>query len=354
MKSNPSHIENVTSLLNDDVLENEEDIQALEELNLSFADLMAKTARDLSLLDLAKEKNNQLALDYFYSIIAGNDLIEGDWTVKDYWTERFRYAVYCNQSEMTLESLLEHKPDINSISTYYQHSDGTEKGTTSTPPLIIAVRDNNERLVRFLAANGAYLEISSVQPGSSPALYLALERGYHDIAETLVKCGANVNGIKSGRQYIAYAVMREDLAQVNWLLDHGAIIDFDYEEEKISKTMHIAARTGNFEIFELLAESGAELNISYMGNTLLDIAIKNDHYKIANYLMEKEVEFDPHLQPKWEALVAAQGKSAVEKQARPKNQQKMFKEVNQNKNDKAADTSLTPSKPGVSRRYFIS
>lgn len=297
----PANLKKAFSLVKDNLIKTEKEIEAvLQALNLSLKEVTRDDKSGFSLLNWAQKNNNQIVLDYYYKIASESDKI------KNNVTQRLRWAVLCNQPDVTVISLIKKGADLNS--------------DDAIPPLHIAVNSNNRRLVDLLLNKGANVDVPFAKPRLSTSktpLFLAIQKGYLDVAHVLTTHGANVNSIRSKRTYLSQAALDGNIEVVKWLLEHGAKIDFphpDPTEEAPSNALHIVAAKGHVEIFKLLTEQpGANINVaSYpLDKTPLDFAIEGGHREIVEFLMAKEAKFNERYESKLRKLLAGNSKEAV-------------------------------------------
>jgi len=119
-------------------------------------------------------------------------------------------------------------------------------------------------------------------------LGLACFFGHYDVAEYLVKAGANVNsksnnGLKAAPIQSAAAGGNKKI--VKMLLEHGA--DPNIREQGGYTPLHAAAQSGDEEMIRILLFGGADLNLkSNDGKSALDLAMDAGHDKATLLLGE--------------------------------------------------------------------
>ncbi len=138
---------------------------------------------------------------------------------------------------------------------------GAEINTASyfNDPLIVASKGGSVEVIEFLIERGADPNMG-VALNENSALHEAVSYlgGFLENAETLIKLGADVNGIgEYGRTPIFKAVSKEDcdIECIKLLLEHGA--DVNFLDEDGSSPLIIASREPNVDIIKLLIENGA-------------------------------------------------------------------------------------------------
>lgn len=161
-------------------------------------------------------------------------------------------------------------------------------------PLHMAVYNNNIDAVRALIAFDANPNINN-QKGYSP-LYLAKLCGNDEIAQTLLECesldldAVDTNGYI--QLHVAIIQNRDDIAEM--LIKNGANVDIP--DNNGSTPLHRAAYLGLTKTVELLLDAGADPLIT---NNLHDIpfyvAVKQHHLDVANKLFLNELNREDNL-----------------------------------------------------------
>jgi ankyrin repeat protein len=177
-------------------------------------------------------------------------------------------------------------------------------------PLTEAARLNDDRLVKMLLDAGA--KVDSANPDDETALMLAIKNGNLQMAETLVKAGANVNRIEKfhNQTPLIYAAAGGHIGIVKLLLSKDADVrpralytDWPSQVTSEPRTQYrsvggltalmYAIRGGCYSCVDLLVASGADVNFpTPEGITPLMLALDNEHNEIAMFLMDKGAYLD--------------------------------------------------------------
>lgn len=113
------------------------------------------------------------------------------------------------------------------------------------------------------------------------ALMLAVFRGRRDLADKLIKAGADVN--KTGWTPLHYAAATGNNDLVKLLLEHHAYIDA--ESPNLTTPIMMAARGGHILTVRLLLDEGADFQVKNdQGMTAIDFADRHGHKDIAEGL----------------------------------------------------------------------
>ncbi len=119
-------------------------------------------------------------------------------------------------------------------------------------------------------------------------LGLACFFGYLDVAEYLIKAGANINSPSNNKLKAApiqSAAAGGHRQIVKMLLENGA--DPNIREQAGHTPLHAAAQNGDEELIRILLFGGADINLrSEDGKTPLDLAIAEGHEKATLLLGE--------------------------------------------------------------------
>lgn len=184
------------------------------------------------------------------------------------------------------------------------------------PPLLIAVRLGNNRMIYALVNYGADVNITFGRLYDTP-LHSAAEFGSPQIIEDLIYLGANVNATNQNRQTplhravynrniqvmeklleyvddlnpreindwtpLHHAAQAGRLATIETLINAGADVDSQLTDGWTA--LHLAANAGNVYIAEALLTAGADRNIeNNAGDTPFDIAERRDNEALMNLL----------------------------------------------------------------------
>ena len=137
-----------------------------------------------------------------------------------------------------------------------------------TELLVKAVNDNNVEQARVCIKLGADVNAETKYGGS--ALKLAIEWGRIDIAELLIKSGANMNDA------LVFVVKEGDKDMVNLLISAGA--DVNAKDLWTRPVLLVAINERHKDIAELLIKSGADVNAKDQGGftPLMEMFVDKD------------------------------------------------------------------------------
>ena len=177
-------------------------------------------------------------------------------------------------------------------------------------PLTEATRLNDDVLVKMLLDAGAKVDSANLDDES--ALMLAIKNGNLQMAETLVKAGANVNRIEKfhNQTPLIYAAAGGHAGIVKLLLSKDASVkpralytDWPSQVTSEPRTQYravgglnalmYAIRGGCYSCVEQLVAFGADINFpTPEGITPLMLALDNERNEIAKFLMDKGAYLD--------------------------------------------------------------
>jgi hypothetical protein len=145
--------------------------------------------------------------------------------------------------------------------------------------LIIAVRENNSDLAKFLLENRAN-PYKRNRYGDT-ALMIAALQGLDDIAKLLLNYKVEVN--QSGWNALHYAAFENRRAIVKMLLSAGAKVDAPAPNSQTA--LMLAAKRGQLESVRLLIDAKADLNqVDSVEGSAVAMAIKGNHSEVADLL----------------------------------------------------------------------
>ena len=122
--------------------------------------------------------------------------------------------------------------------------------------LMLAIREPSPQ-VALVLANAPKIDVNLLnKQGESPLMMTAL-KGQFDLAEVLIKKGADVN--KTGWTPLHYAATSANLPIIKLLLENYAYIDA--ESPNGSTPLMMASMYGNAEAVKLLIDEGADLTL---------------------------------------------------------------------------------------------
>ncbi len=144
-----------------------------------------------------------------------------------------------------------------------------------------AVELGDEEMVERLLKGNRELALQAIEHGET-ALHLAARRGHNQIADLLLKYGADVNAKgPEGQTPLFYAIDQYETARL--LISRGAKLN---ERRATGGTfLDMAVSIGRTELVKMLLESGAQVNTGRDGGrSALDEAAANGHDEIVNLL----------------------------------------------------------------------
>ena len=123
---------------------------------------------------------------------------------------------------------------------------------------------------------------------SQTALHLAATSGHLKAVIVLCESGAAINTPDfSGDTPLVGAVDAGHISIVDYLVKHGAEFNQVTDNPLSPTVLHLAVRSGRFEIAKVLLDAGADLNArSSSGYTPLMWAIEGGHPEIVSYLLD--------------------------------------------------------------------
>ncbi|RMZ72366.1 ankyrin repeat [Pyrenophora seminiperda CCB06] len=170
-----------------------------------------------------------------------------------------------------VQALIETGVDINAL----------DAGDST--PLILAVNQNQARIVRLLLEQGAL--VNKPQKNGPSALYLAAKYGYTGIIDILVEHGADVNGCFHTWTPLLIAAKNGPERIVEYLVKHGAKADAaDYQGRT---ALHWASHHCDWKTLQLLVEYGADIHAKdYWSRTPLRCAVESMDLANAKFLLD--------------------------------------------------------------------
>lgn len=159
-------------------------------------------------------------------------------------------------------------------------------------PLTLAIKNNNIDIVNVLLSNNADVNLPDKE-GRSP-LSEAISNQNKDIVNILLNHNADVNLPNiDGLRPLSLAARNNNIELAKLLISHNADLNFVENGEatpKIIALYHgkstpisIALYHGNYEIIELLIDSGANLNINIEGYNKFFLEVLFYHFKRLDY-----------------------------------------------------------------------
>jgi ankyrin repeat protein len=158
-------------------------------------------------------------------------------------------------------------------------------------PLLYAVENGHEAVVKLLLERGAVLKTEDSNYGRTP-LSWAAENGHKAVVKLLLEKGAELETKDfSGRTLLSWAAMRGHEAVVKLLPERGAVLEAKSNNNRTP--LSYAAENGHEAVVKLLLEKGAELETKdSSGWTLLSYAASRGHEAVVKLLLEKGAELE--------------------------------------------------------------
>lgn len=169
-----------------------------------------------------------------------------------------------------------------------KYTDIKKSGSEANKPLLhqyLEVRDADKNIIELLLETGA--DINENWRGYYP-LFLALIRGRCDIAETLIKRGADINIKDAAENSLIHIVMREceDTRAVDFFYKNK--FDFNVKNKYGETPLFLMILNNKTAALKYFIDKGADIKAAVSNNsTPLEAAISRGHETAAIYLVEK-------------------------------------------------------------------
>ena len=180
-----------------------------------------------------------LFINHFNKLIYLYVLIGFGWTHAGSYEDFFK-AVQADDAR-TIQQLLARGFDANTLSPQGQHG------------LLIAIREPSLKVAQTLI-NAPKIDLNLLNTNGESPLMLAALKGELDLAEKMVKKGADVN--KTGWTPLHYAASNGHVAVIKLLLENYAYIDA--ESPNGTTPLMMASLYGSPEAVKLLIDEGAD------------------------------------------------------------------------------------------------
>jgi serine/threonine-protein phosphatase 6 regulatory ankyrin repeat subunit B len=154
--------------------------------------------------------------------------------------------------------------------------------------LVRAIAIGDLENVKSAITDSSDANARSISDGKT-ALMLASQHGQIEIVEYLVRIGAEVQTSNPyGWTALMFASYRGHDDVVRWLLNAGAERTLNARNQDGETALTLSAETGNLRVVVLLAESGADPNVTSDSNlTALMYAAHNGHLGVVKYLIDR-------------------------------------------------------------------
>ncbi|KAF7712366.1 Nucleoside phosphorylase and ankyrin repeat domain-containing protein [Penicillium ucsense] len=260
---------------------------------------------NMPLLFAIADGNVQLSLQ----LIGNGANIEARWgnhhstywrnTRDPYWVDRFLMTPLCLATQLRSDVIVKALLDKGAVI--------EARGLNGLSPLLLAVEDGNEALVRVLLARGAQFMVPKVdtsaegtkknrylttkKPGSfhSPLL-IATEKGHEAVVQLLVSQGADLETTDNrGWTPLHLATHNGHRSLVSLLLTLGA--NLEAETEHGWTPLYIATGRGDQSLVSMLLKRGANIHVT--GSSVMSpflLAIKQGHEGIMRVFLEEDAD----------------------------------------------------------------
>lgn len=164
---------------------------------------------------------------------------------------------------------------------------GVNLNVHHNPAFLRAVRYGKEDMVRYVAAQGAELDkLNRIGTGAYTQAYYGNKKNIpliHELGLDLKEHGSSV---------LREAVSDHDYKTLDYLLDHGADINYNQPDMVYpyqATPLTVAVRFGNLAMVKYLIERGADVTIAEKdGERPYTIAVSEKHTALADYLKSLE------------------------------------------------------------------
>lgn len=210
-----------------------------------------------------------------------NEIDYGDLQLTTYFFESVKKSDF-KKLELILQIMESYKVSIDVENDVYDSA------------LIVAVRDRNIPMIKYLLKKGADINFRNSVTDVSPILQAA-QSGFLEIVQFLIANGANVmevDGDSSAEvEVVIYAIFGGHTHIIEYLLNKG--IDVNSTDKKgVSFLMH-AAYAGNANIFNYLLKKRASIKGKTAENQDISMyAAYGGNLNIIRYLRKKQISFD--------------------------------------------------------------
>ena len=149
-------------------------------------------------------------------------------------------------------------------------------------------------IAEILIKKGADVNVQNPDDGKTPLIYVSMHphmREHHHLIHMLVDAGADVNVIdKNDHTALFLSAMNGHGDCVEALLEHGAFVDHK-QTFNGHTSLHAAAENGHSDVVEALLEHGADVSLvaTDNGRTALELAQRNGRRKIVKMIKKKTI-----------------------------------------------------------------
>jgi ankyrin repeat protein len=188
-------------------------------------------------------------------------------------------ALVNSNKEIALE-LIEADPSVI--------NDCMHENSSKLSPMIVAVKENFDEVIRALIKHGAHLYNDECD---TTPLHIAVAKGLDSIVTTLIEVGASVNRPDAnGELPLCFAALK-NVTIVKILLDNSA--DVNAKNKSAVTALHLAALRGKLDSVEELVNRGANMDaVDETNLTPLLYSIREKHPEVTKFLLEKGASVD--------------------------------------------------------------
>jgi ankyrin repeat protein len=182
------------------------------------------------------------------------------------------------------------------------------KDQSGKPPIFIAAKKGHAGIVKLLVGRSTDIDFQDPRGPYMTALIIAVEKGYHTIAEILIENGANMNaGDIMGRRSLTIAIQKKEEVMIQLLLEKGA--DINAKDLRNRTPLFYAIEQGNQDAMQLLLEKGADINAKdFRDQTPLIYAIEQGKQDAVQLLLDKGIDMKDDIQQLLNKHAAIKGK----------------------------------------------
>lgn len=234
------------------------------------------TAWGMQQNDVLSNKNNQIMMAVERNDLTAVRKLIGSFCDND--TILDLMSAYANKRSWSEEDLCRYlDPILKRIEDTIDERN--KKGNT---PLVVALREDNQVLAKYLIDQGANVNLSG-NNGDTP-IYIATKNDNAVLVKYLIDNGANVNKRNIYNDVpLKIALEHNNEVIVRYLIDNGANVNYRGADTGLL----VAVRKGNETLAEYLIEHGAHVNETGSNDvTPLLIATKNDLENLVKCLVE--------------------------------------------------------------------
>ncbi len=169
-------------------------------------------------------------------------------------------------------------------------------GLLGLTPLMIAIQSNKPRVIHFLLEQESIIDLTTPNDMGNTALHLAVEKGYLDIVEMLLRKKPELLDIVgyNGWTPLQTAVFNGQKEIVDFLLNSSYAMHLQHKDVDGNTALHLDAREGHLKIFEMLLRKKPELLdiVGDNGWTPLQTAVFYEQKELVDFLLNSSYAVD--------------------------------------------------------------